>query len=102
LNTNDIAHFADSFVPEGLNRADPEISPIHADLAGLGPALFSAGSRDPLLDDTLFMAPRWLAAGNDTELDIYPGGAHVFINFPGKLQAEAARRIHGFLNRCTA
>ncbi|WP_342452975.1 alpha/beta hydrolase fold domain-containing protein [Pararoseomonas indoligenes] len=34
---------------------DPAISPLYADLAELPPALFTVGTIDPLLDDTLFM-----------------------------------------------
>jgi acetyl esterase len=36
-------------------------------------ALFSCGTLDPLLDDTLFMAARWQAAGSPAQLAIYPG-----------------------------
>eukprot|EP00966_Prymnesium_polylepis_P218159 5049233-Prymnesium_polylepis.1 len=38
------------------------------------PALFTVGTDDPLLDDSLFMAARWAAAGS--ELAVFPGGAH--------------------------
>jgi acetyl esterase/lipase len=50
----------------------PDISPLYADLKGLCPALFSVGTKDALLDDTLFMHARWVAAGNDAELAVYP------------------------------
>jgi len=39
-------------------------------------AIFSVGTRDALVDDSLFMAPRWLAAGNAAELAIHPGACH--------------------------
>src|SRR5690606_25326275 len=44
---------------------DPACSPLYADLSGLPPALFTVGSADHLLDDTLFFATRWRAWGND-------------------------------------
>jgi acetyl esterase/lipase len=76
--------FNENFVP-GLNGEqlrDPEISPLFADLSGLPPALFTVGTADPLLDDTLFMAARWQAAGNDADLLVYADGIHGFNAFP--------------------
>ncbi|MBL6430767.1 MAG: alpha/beta hydrolase fold domain-containing protein [Alphaproteobacteria bacterium] len=46
------------------------------------PAHFVVGDADPLLDDTLFMAARWRAAGNRADLAVHPGGCHVFQHFP--------------------
>ena len=46
------------------------------------PALFTVGTADPLLDDSLFMAARWQAAGNETDLRVYAEGCHVFNAFP--------------------
>jgi len=76
--------FTDNFLP-GLDdgqRRDPSISPLYADLTGLPPALFTIGTADPLLDDTLFMAARWEAAGNEAELRVYADGIHAFNAFP--------------------
>jgi len=98
LNTRDIEMFVHHFLSAGGDPGDPDISPIHADLSGLPPALFTIGTRDPLLDDTLFMAQRWAYQGNHTELAVYPGGAHAFIAFPGTLAEEGLNRIHEFLN----
>jgi acetyl esterase/lipase len=61
--------------------------------------LFSVGTRDALLDDTLFMHARWIAAGNPAELAIYPGGAHGFTLFPNDLSKAASARMDTFLNR---
>ena len=79
-----------------------ELGIVLADVSGLCPALFSVGTRDLLLDDTLMMAPLWAAAGNDTELGVFPGGAHVFQAFPGKLAQDGLRRIDDFLNAAIA
>lgn len=35
-------------------------SPIYGDLTGMPPALLTVGTADCLLDDSLFMAARWL------------------------------------------
>ncbi len=99
LNTRDIEMFVRHFVPEGRSLDDPDLSPLLGDLSGLPPALFTIGTRDLLLDDTLFMAPRWQAAGNVAELAVYAGGAHVFIGFPGALADRGLARIESFLER---
>ena len=97
LRTKDIVQFADAFVPEGFDRRDPDLSPLYADLRGLPPALFTIGTRDALIDDSLFMHGRWIAAGNQAELAIYPGGAHGFNLFAGELAASANARMDAFL-----
>jgi acetyl esterase/lipase len=98
LNTRDVEMFRQRFLAHGESTDDPDISPIQADLRDLPPALFTVGTRDPLLDDSLFMSARWAAAGNRAELAVYPGGAHVFINFPSEMAQRAFARIEGFLN----
>ncbi len=98
LNTRDIETFVEHFLSAGGDPGDPDISPIHADLSGMPPALFTIGTRDPLLDDSLFMAHRWAREGNRAELAVYPGAAHVFIAFPGKMAERGFARIHEFLN----
>jgi acetyl esterase len=70
----------------------PDISPLYADLKSLCPALFSVGTKDALLDDTLFMHARWVAAGNHAELAVYPGGAHGFTLFPNNLSRAAINK----------
>ncbi len=100
LNTRDILNYRRCFIGEDRDTNLPEISPLYADLKDLPPALFTVGTRDPLVDDTMFMSARWLAAGNKTELAIYPGGAHVFMGFPGAQSTEALERIESYLASC--
>ena len=75
---------------------DQRFSPLYGELHDMPPALFSVDTWDPLLDDTLFMATRWLAAQNDAELEVYPGGVHGFDAFPTTIAAEARERMHTF------
>jgi acetyl esterase/lipase len=89
------------FVP-GLTPDDckvPSISPLYAELHDLPPALFTVGSADHLLDDSLFMAARWEVFGNDTELAVYPDCIHAFNAFPTELAKRANERIEAFFER---
>jgi acetyl esterase len=99
LRTIDMQQFYNAFLPTITDRRDPDISPLYADLRNLCPALFTVGTKDALLDDTLFMHARWIAAGNEAELAIYPGGAHGFTLFPNALSKSATTRMDEFLNR---
>jgi acetyl esterase/lipase len=83
LRTLDIERFLGAFVPAGTDLRDPDVSPLHADLRGLPPALLTIGTEDALLDDSLFLAARWLAAGNHAEVAVFPGGCHGFTLFDG-------------------
>jgi len=92
-----IRWFTNHFLPDPAQRADADVSPLWADLHGLPAALFTVGTLDPLVDDTLFMYSRWIAAGNQAELAIYPGGVHGFVGFPYPLAQRANQRTIKFL-----
>lgn len=88
LHEEVIHKFIEAFAP-GTTEADrrsPEISPFFADLrphrGRLPPALFTVGTRDALLDDSLMMGVKWQAAGAEGIVRIYEGGAHGFTLFP--------------------
>ncbi len=76
----------------------PAISPLYADLTGLPAALFTVGTIDPLVDDTLFMHALWTKAGNHAELAIYPGGVHGFHLFDSDIAVQANETIGRFLH----
>lgn len=79
--------------------ADPELSPVLADLSGLPPVLLTVGTLDPLLDDTLALASLYLAAGNEVELALFPGGIHGFDALPYDyaLKEQHAERVADFV-----
>ena len=81
----------------GDKVADPDVSPIWADLRDMPPALFSVGTLDSILDDSLFMYTRWIRSGNQAELAVYPGGVHGFTMFPYTLAQKANQRAIDFL-----
>jgi len=101
LTTPLVKWFCDNFLPpeqyDATARMDPDISPHYADLSGMPPAHFMVGTLDPLIDDTLFMHGRWIAAGNEAVLDIAPGGIHGFNAFPCELTTEMNAKAIAFL-----
>lgn len=62
-------------------RRAPALSPLYGGLAGMPPALMIVGQADPLLDDTLELARRWVDV-TDVALELLPEAPHGFIHFP--------------------
>lgn len=98
LSTNSLQWFSDHFVPPELRR-DPDVNPLFADLREMPPALLTVGTMDPLLDDTLFMHAKWVAAGNEAELDVQPGGVHGLTGFPTEIGRRALAKQDEFLKK---
>jgi monoterpene epsilon-lactone hydrolase len=69
---------ADAYVPAGMDRKDPRVSPLYADLKGLPPTLIQIGSAETLLDDAI----RFAAAAGDADvsatLEIWPHMIHAW------------------------
>lgn len=100
LSHKDMVNYSAAYLQNNEDRHTPEISPLYAELQDMPPAHFTVGTQDALLDDTLFMANRWQQFQPDIELDIYPGGCHVFQYFGELEQAQASRKaMADFLNR---
>jgi acetyl esterase/lipase len=101
LSTPIIEWFTELYVPgtTAEQRRDPDISPLYADLSGMPPAVFTVGTQDPLLDDTLFMEARWRAAGHDTELRIWPEAPHALVALPMAAADAALTAEHEFVRR---
>ncbi len=75
----------------GTDPADPQVSPIFADLSGLPPLLIQAGSHEVLLDDATRLAAKAAADDVAVILDITPGVPHVFQAFAALLdEGDAA------------
>jgi acetyl esterase/lipase len=99
-NTDTLRRTYELFTP-GMGaeqRRDPEVSPLFADLAGLPPARIVVGTEDPLLDDSLFLAQRWQAAGAPVRLDVVAGAMHGFTLFPLTVTERELRRERDFLS----
>ncbi len=98
LSTPIIEWFRDNFLA-GRDPDEPDISPLLADLTGMPPALFTVGTLDPLLDDSLFLHGRWIAAGRPAEIALSPGSIHAFTAFPNPAGEEAVRNARAFVRR---
>ncbi|WTX10532.1 alpha/beta hydrolase [Streptomyces canus] len=99
-NTDTLRRTYELFTP-GIGaeqRRDPEVSPLFADLAGLPAARIVVGTEDPLLDDSLFLARRWQAAGAPVRLGVVAGAMHGFTLFPLTVTERELRRERDFLS----
>lgn len=62
----------------GETPRNPLISPLHADLRGLPPALVQVGSAETLLDDAVAVAERFGEADVSVTLEIWPRMIHAW------------------------
>jgi acetyl esterase/lipase len=104
VNKATLQRFNDAYVP-GMSiteRQFASVSPLYEDMQALAsssphqslpPALFLCGTEDPLLDDTLLMSMKWMIAGGEAVVKIYPGAPHGFTVFPGLKVAEEAAEV---------
>jgi acetyl esterase len=76
---------------------DPAVSPMWAEVHDLPPAILTVGTADWLLDESMFMATRLAAAGNEVALAVYPEGPHGIESAPTALGKLAKERIFDFL-----
>ncbi|MFF2425656.1 alpha/beta hydrolase [Streptomyces mirabilis] len=98
-NTDAIRGSYELFTP-GMGqeqRRAPEVSPLFANLTGLPPARIVVGTEDPLLDDSLFLAQRWQAAGAPAQLGVVAGAMHGFTLFPLTITERELGRERDFL-----
>jgi acetyl esterase len=81
----------DQYVPNGSDRTDPYVSPLHADLRGLPPAVVVVAGHDPLRDDGLRFGVALSDAGVPTVVRRFDGGIHGFMTMPSLELAQTAR-----------
>ena len=69
---------ADAYLPAGMDRKDPRVSPLYADLRGFPPVLIQVGSAETLLDDATRFAAVAGAADVRVTLEIWPLMIHAW------------------------
>jgi acetyl esterase/lipase len=101
LDPENMRFMVEQFLPgmTSEQRRHPDVSPLYADLRGMPPALFTVGTADHLLDDTLFFADRWVVADNAAELLVYPEAPHGCIGLATVL-THWWPRLEAFLRTC--
>jgi acetyl esterase/lipase len=84
----------------GHDPKDPLASPLHADLKGAAPIRVHVGIDEVLLDDSVRLVEKAVAAGVDARLDLWEGMVHGYLGGLGRLAASAAtlQLIGEFLN----
>jgi epsilon-lactone hydrolase len=91
---------ADAYLPAGMNRKDPRVSPLYADLKGFPPTLVQVGSAETLLADATRFAAVAGAADVAVTLEIWPYMIHAWALWNARLEpgrralASAGAFIH--------
>ena len=82
-----LGELADAYVPAGMDRKDPRLSVLYADLRGLPPTLIQVGSDETLLDDASRFAAAAGAAAVPVTLEIWPHMIHAWPMWNAHLDA---------------
>ena len=69
---------AQAYLPAGMDRKDPRVSPLYADLNGFPPTLIQVGSAETLLDDATRFAAVAGTADVRATLEIWPHMIHAW------------------------
>jgi len=69
---------ANAYVPAGMDRRDPRVSPLYADLRGFPPILIQVGSAETLLDDATRFAAAAVEVDVAVTLEIWPHMIHAW------------------------
>ena len=85
-----LSELADAYLPAGMDRRDPRVSPLYADLKSFPPMLIQVGSAETLLDDATRFAAVAGSADVRVTLEIWPHMIHAWPLWNAYL--EPARR----------
>ena len=76
FTTNMPKDSAKNYVPEGVKKTDPYISPLYGSFNNLPRTLILVGENEILLDDSRLFAQKANESGVDIEIDIWPNMFH--------------------------
>jgi epsilon-lactone hydrolase len=89
-----LGELADAYVPPGMDRKDPRVSPLYADLKGLPPVLVQVGSAETLLEDATRFAAVAGSADVSVTLEIWPHMIHAWPMWNAGLKPGRAALAH--------
>jgi epsilon-lactone hydrolase len=92
---------AGAYLPAGMDRKDPRVSALHADLKGFPPTLIQVGSDETLLDDATRFAAAAGAAAVPVTLEIWPHMIHAWHLWNARLEPgrQALASAGAFIRR---
>jgi epsilon-lactone hydrolase len=73
-----LAELADAYLPPDMDKRDPRVSPLFANLGGLPPTLIQVGACETLLEDSTRVARAAGAANIAVTLQVWPDMIHAF------------------------
>lgn len=96
-----LSRFASFYCPKAVGTADPFVSPVFGDLAGLPESLIYVGGDEIMRDDAVMMFEKLKAAGCESKLTIAPEMWHAYILYGLKERQEDMDEICDFIRRVT-
>ncbi len=89
-----LEELAQAYVPTGIDRRDPRVSPLFGDLSGLPPLLIQVGSSETLLSDSTRLAAAAGAADVCVTLEIWPRMIHAWPLWNARLEEGRRALAH--------
>ena len=97
-----LEELADAYLPNGIDRRDPRVSPLYADLKDFPRTLIQVGSDETLLSDAARFAAAAGAADASVTLEIWPHMIHAWPMWNAHLAdgRAALARAGAFIREC--
>jgi len=89
-----LEELADAYAPAPLDRKDPLISPLFANLSGFPPTLIQVGSAETLLDDAVRFARAAGLADVNVTLQVWPHMIHPWPMWNARLAEGREALVH--------
>ena len=89
-----LEELAAAFAPQSMDRRDPRLSPLYANLERLPPILIQVGSAETLLDDFVRLAAAAGAADVPVTLEVWPHMIHAWPLWNARLEPGRRALAH--------